>query len=113
MLLLFLALPFDELLLFLLCEEEEDAGSAEATILFTAVAATVLAALSNRREVLKAGEKTSDVNIVATCSSKTQRGEPSEILFVQSVSNKQRSLILFSFQEVVDEMFVAGTFFIV
>jgi hypothetical protein len=61
--------------------------------------ATAEAALSRRRDVLKAGENTKEVKRTENCSSTTQRGEPSGTRFVHNVSNKQRSLILFSLHE--------------
>jgi hypothetical protein len=56
------------------------------------------AALSNKSEVLNAGEKTREESKTAKCSSKVQRGDPSGNRFTHSVSNKQRSLILLSIQ---------------
>lgn len=60
--------------------------------------ATAEAALSRRSEVLNAGEKTREVSRTENCSSTTHNGEPSGTRLVQSVSNRQRSLILFSIQ---------------
>lgn len=66
---------------------------------FAAEAIPIDAALSNSNDVRKAGENTRQERRTENCSSIAQRGAPSGTLLRQSVSKRQRSLILLSFHD--------------